>query len=118
MVGLAAIAVVSTSAYAFGAENVPRASMAPNTPKANNRASPKDVPIIVFIYLFLLTWVGYGDCAPFSFAFWTSLGSGVWDTETTWLVWTRGKKCCAGELGDHRGVELRRNQTNNGQLHG
>lgn len=98
------VSVVAWSALALEGENMPRASMVASTPKASNRASPKDVPILVFIYLFLLLGSVTGKCALVSFAFWTSLGSGVWDTEATWLVWIPGEKCCAGELGDHRGV--------------
>ena len=35
-------------------ENRPKASMVAKTPTANSRANPKDVPILVFIYYYLL----------------------------------------------------------------
>jgi len=44
----------STSALAFEGEKNPKASIVAITPIAKSMASPKEVPILVFMYLFLL----------------------------------------------------------------
>jgi hypothetical protein len=54
--------------------NMPRASMVAKTPTASIKASPKDIPILVFIYSILLFYSVGGDhvslFSPFGLA-WT-----------------------------------------------
>jgi hypothetical protein len=52
--GVTTTCVPSMAALAGLAENMPKTNMVAITPTAMSNASPKDVPILVFIYSYLL----------------------------------------------------------------
>jgi hypothetical protein len=54
LVGVTVTVAESKSALAGLAVNMPKTNMAPITPMAMSSTSPKDVPILVFIYSYLL----------------------------------------------------------------